>query len=53
MKISVIIPAFNEEARIAATLKAILAQDFSDFEVILVDNNSTDKTVEIAQSFVD
>jgi glycosyltransferase involved in cell wall biosynthesis len=51
MKISVIIPAFNEEKYLSKTLEAILAQDYPDFEVILVDNGSTDRTSEIAQSF--
>jgi len=51
MKISVIIPAFNEENYLEKTLEAIGRQDYADFEVIVVDNASTDKTVEIAQSF--
>jgi glycosyltransferase involved in cell wall biosynthesis len=51
MKISVIIPAFNEEKYLSKTLEAILAQDYPDFEVIVVDNASTDKTAEIAKSF--
>ena len=51
MRISVIIPAYNEEKRIAGSLKAIFAQDHPDFEVIIVDNASTDRTAEIARSF--
>jgi glycosyltransferase involved in cell wall biosynthesis len=51
MKISVIIPAYNEEKYIAHTLRAILDQSHPDFEVIVVDNASTDSTVEIARSF--
>lgn len=51
MKASVIIPAFNEEAGISETLKAIQAQDHPDFEIIVVDNASTDKTAEVARSF--
>lgn len=50
MKISIIIPAHNEESSIEATLKAALSQDYPDFEVILVDNNCIDKTAEIAKS---
>src|ERR1035437_5008129 len=51
MKISVIIPAYNEEKYLNKTLEAILAQDYPDFEVIVVDNASTEKTAEIAKSF--
>lgn len=48
MKISVIIPAYNEEKNLGQTLDAILASDYSNFEVIVVDNASTDKTFETA-----
>ncbi len=48
-KISVIIPSFNEEKYIGHVLSALHRQTFQDFEVILVDNNSTDKTRELAK----
>jgi glycosyltransferase involved in cell wall biosynthesis len=51
MKISVIIPAFNEEKYLRSTLEAILASDHHDFEVIVVDNGSTDRTMEVVRSF--
>ena len=51
MKLSVIIPAYNEASSLPATLGAILAQDYPDYEVIVVDNASTDKTFETAVSF--
>ena len=51
MKISVIIPAYNEEKYITETLKAIVAQDYPDFEVIVVDNASTDYTANLARLF--
>jgi glycosyltransferase involved in cell wall biosynthesis len=50
MKVSIIIPAYNEESCIKESLQSILKQNYSDFEVIVVDNNSTDKTSEIAKS---
>lgn len=49
MKISVVIPAFNEEKRIAACLKTVFNQTYPPFEVIVVDNNSTDATAQIAE----
>jgi glycosyltransferase involved in cell wall biosynthesis len=51
MKASIVIPAHNEETYIADTLRAVLAQDYSDFEVIVVDNASSDKTYETASGF--
>ncbi len=51
MKISVVIPAYNEEESLANTLKAVLAQDYGDFEVIVVNNASTDRTAEVAAAF--
>ncbi len=51
MKVSIVIPAHNEEAYIAETLRAVTALDYPDFEVIVVDNASSDKTAEIAKQF--
>jgi glycosyltransferase involved in cell wall biosynthesis len=47
----VIVPARNEEACLAACLQSILAQTGVAFEIIVVDDHSTDRTREIAQSF--
>ncbi len=51
MKLSVIVPAYNEAEYLGKSLEALLAQDYPDFEVIVVDNASTDKTAEIARSY--
>ncbi len=51
MKISVVIPAHNEEKNIAATIQALLVQDYPDYEIIVVNNASTDKTLEVASRF--
>jgi rhamnosyltransferase len=50
-KVSIIVRTFNEEKWISHCLKGIFSQDFDNFEVILVDNNSTDHTVEVAKRY--
>lgn len=50
MKVSVVVPCFNEEKYIGACLKALQKQTASPDEIIVVDNNSTDKTASIARS---
>jgi cellulose synthase/poly-beta-1,6-N-acetylglucosamine synthase-like glycosyltransferase len=51
LKVSVVVPAFNEESVISDTLNALLAQDYPDFEIIVVNNASTDKTAEVVSKF--
>jgi glycosyltransferase involved in cell wall biosynthesis len=51
MKASVVIPAHNEEASIAHTIEALLAQDYPHIEIIVVDNASTDRTSEVAKKY--
>ena len=50
-KISIIIRTFNEEKWIRHCLSQVYSQDYENFEVVIVDNKSTDKTLEIAKSF--
>src|SRR5579872_24283 len=50
-EISVIIPARNEEANLAACLDSLISQTGAAFEIIVVDDHSTDRTCEIAASF--
>ena len=50
-KISIIVRTHNEERWITHCLEAIFSQDFNNFEVIIVDNNSTDHTVEIVRRY--
>jgi glycosyltransferase involved in cell wall biosynthesis len=51
MKVSIVIPAYNEEDCIERCIKSVLNQNYKDLEVILVDDGSTDKTVEIAKKY--
>ena len=50
-KISVIIPMYNAEKYIAECLESLLAQTFQDFEVIVVDDCSTDSSCAIVESY--
>lgn len=50
-KLSVIIPAKNEEKMLPKLLDTIKAQTFKDYEVIVADAHSTDDTVKIAESY--
>ncbi|HPR61185.1 MAG TPA: glycosyltransferase family 2 protein [Prolixibacteraceae bacterium] len=47
-KVSVVIPFFNAEKTLARAVESILNQTFTDFELLLVNNNSTDNSAKIA-----
>lgn len=51
--ISIIIPLFNKEKSIATALKSLLAQTYQDFEVVVVDDGSTDDGVAIVERYTD
>lgn len=51
--VSVIIPAFNAELHIGDTLRSVQEQTLGDFEVVVVDDGSTDATVRIVRQFAD
>lgn len=51
MKVSVIVPAFNEEKNLHHTLQTLRDQSYPHIELIVIDNNSTDATGEIARQF--
>lgn len=50
--VSVIVPARNEEACLGACLDSLLAQTGVEFEIIVVDDGSTDRTRQIAESIL-
>ena len=51
MILSIIIPTYNEEEYLPVLLDSIKSQSFDDYEIIVADANSTDKTREIAESY--
>ena len=53
VKISVILPVFNAEKYIEQSVKSVLNQSFEDFELIIVNDGSTDSTPDILDSFTD
>jgi glycosyltransferase involved in cell wall biosynthesis len=50
---SVVIPSYNRAALIERTLQSVLAQTWRDFEVIVVDDCSTDNTLDVLQPYVE
>lgn len=50
---SVIVPTYNRDALVKGAIQSVLAQTFSDFELIIVDDHSTDNTKDVVQSCSD
>lgn len=51
--VSIIAPSYNVERYVAQCLDSILKQTFGDYEVLVIDDGSTDRTVEIVESYID
>ena len=50
-KISVVVPAYNAEKTLNSTMSDLLAQTYRDYEIVLVDDGSTDSTPDICDSY--
>lgn len=53
IEVSIITPCYNSAATVSQTIESVLAQSFKNWELIVVDDASTDNTVDIINSYVD
>lgn len=51
--IAVVMPVYNRQDRVAQAIDSVLAQDFADFELIVVDDGSSDATVSVVEAYDD
>jgi glycosyltransferase involved in cell wall biosynthesis len=52
-KVSVVMPVWNSERYLTEALQSILDQTFTDFEILVLDDGSTDRSLEISHGFAD
>ncbi|OUD80777.1 Hyaluronan synthase [Clavibacter michiganensis subsp. michiganensis] len=52
-RVSIVIPAYNNADYLAETVDSVLAQTFTDFEVVIADHSSTDGTWDVMQRYAD
>lgn len=50
MRVTVSISCFNQEDKIANSIESVIAQDYNDIEILVVDDHSTDKSVEVIKN---
>lgn len=51
--VTVLVPAYNEEAGIESTVRSLLASDYPELQIVVIDDGSTDRTAEIAEDIGD
>src|SRR5437763_1133783 len=52
-RFSVVIPTYNRAAELERCLESLIAQTFHDFEVLISDDGSTDRSADVARAFSD
>ena len=52
-KVSIVVPVYNAEQYVAETLRSVFAQTYQNFEVIIVDDGSPDRSIDICRQFTD
>jgi len=53
MRVSILMPTYNDDLYIAAAIQSVLNQTYSNWELLIMDDGSTDNTASIVQSFTD
>jgi len=51
--VTVLVPTYNRASFLKETIDSVLTQNFSDFELLVVDNHSTDNTYDVVHSYLD
>lgn len=52
LPVSVLVPVFNRRVFIRRAIESVLLGDYSDFEIVVIDNGSTDGTIEVVEAYV-
>lgn len=52
-KISIILSSYNHEKFVAQSIESVISQSFTDFELLVIDDNSFDNTAKIIKDFSD